>query len=125
MNLIFFIHKDSSKKGTTLQQIINQHFKKVEIQFFQTFHEFKLKLEQVSDYNKEIFILFADSKTRLDRLTNLLDLFESKRLILILPDDSKGSISVAHQISPRYFTFVNDTYGDLCAVMTKMMNKAN
>jgi hypothetical protein len=122
MNLVFFIHKNSSNKGAILKQIIDQHFKKVEIQIFHTFHKFELKLEQVSDYNKEIFILLADSRKRLDRLTSLLDLFESKRLILILPDDSKDSISIAHKISPRYFTFVNNTYSDLCAVIKKMMN---
>ncbi|MCP4671131.1 MAG: hypothetical protein GY857_07480 [Desulfobacula sp.] len=125
MNLAFFIHKDSSKKGVTFKQIMNKNFKKSEIEIFQAFHKFKLKLEEVADYNNEIFILFADSKKRLDRLINLLDLFENRRVILILPDDSQDTITTAHQISPRYFTFADNNYSDLCAVITKMMNKKN
>ncbi len=125
MNLILFIHQDSAKKGVTLKKIIDQTFTRVEIQTFQTFNTFKARLKQVSNYNKEIFILFADSKKRLSELNSLIDLLDNKRLILILPDDSKATMSMAHQFFPRYFTYVNDTYKDLCDVISKMINPKN
>ncbi|MBU8850136.1 MAG: hypothetical protein KOO64_11380 [Desulfobacterales bacterium] len=124
MNLILFIHQDSSTKGAVFKKFINhQNFKRVEIQTFQNFNTFKARLEQVSNYNKEIFILFADSKKRLNALTALVDLLEDKRLIMILPNDLKATISIANQFFPRYFTYVNNTYDDLCAVLTKMINQ--
>ncbi len=123
MDLILFIHHDASTKGQTLNKIIAQNFKGHDIQTLQTFNSFKAKLKQVSNYNKEIFILFADSKRRLNKLNSLIDLLESKRIILILPDDSKATISKALQFFPRYFTFISDTYAELCAVITKMTNK--
>jgi hypothetical protein len=48
---------------------------------------------------------------------------EDKRILLILPDDSPIVVSMAHQFFPRFFTYVNDTYEDLCAVLTKMINQ--
>jgi hypothetical protein len=45
---------------------------------------------------------------------------ENKRIILILPDDSKAIIKAALKFYPRFFTYINDSYDDLCAVLTKM-----
>ncbi len=120
MNLIFFIHQDSSEKGTALETILNQTFKTHETQIFQTINAFKAKLKQVSDYNNEIFILLADSNERLIELSGLLNWMDDKRLLMILPDDSKTTMSMTHQFFPRYFTFLNKTYVDLCDVIIKM-----
>ena len=123
MNFILYIHRNASTKGETLKKIIDQNSKGIEIQTLQTFNAFKARVKQVSAYNNEIFILLADSKKRLNKLTTLIDLLENKRIVLILPDESKETISVALQFIPRYFTFINDTYDDLCAVISKMANK--
>ena len=120
MRLIVFIHQDSSTNGQTLKQAIDQSFKKVEIQSVQTFNSLKAKLKKTHNYDKEIFVLLADSKSRLKEMMPLIDLMEDKRIVLIIPDDSKAVVSMAHQFFPRYFTYINDVYDDLCAVITKM-----
>jgi hypothetical protein len=125
MNLILYIHQDSLKKGITLKKIIDQTFTRIDIQILQTFNLFKARLKQPTNYNSEIFILFADSENRLNELTSLIDLIENKRIILILPDESEATISKAHQFYPRFFTYVNDTYKDLCDVVNKMINSKN
>jgi hypothetical protein len=125
MNLILYIHQDSLKKGITLKKIIDQTFTRIDIQILQTFNLFKARLKQPTNYNSEIFILFADSENRLTELTSLIDLLENKRIILILPDESEATISKAHQFYPRFFTYVNDTYKDLCDVVNKMINSKN
>ncbi len=125
MKLILFIDQDSSQKGVSFKKILNQNFKKLEIQTLQTFNAFKARLNQASNYDNEVFILFADSKRRLNKLTSLIDLLENKRIILILPDDSKATVSMALQFFPRYFTYINDTYKDLCDVINKMINLKN
>ena len=122
MNLILYAHKDALRKGTVLKRQIGRQVKNHEIQTIQTFNAFKVRLKQVSVYDKEIFVLLADSKQRLNELMLLTDWLENKRILLILPDDSKDIVSLAHQFFPRYFTYVNDTYADLCAVITKMSN---
>ena len=120
MNLILFVHQDSSHKGMIFKNRIEQNFKGLEIETFQTFNGFKDRLKEVCLYDKEIFVLLADSKNRLKELTWLIDLLDSKRIILILPDNSEATTSAAHKFFPRYFTYINDTYDDLCAVLTKM-----
>ncbi|MCP3875749.1 MAG: hypothetical protein GY699_21670 [Desulfobacteraceae bacterium] len=123
MDLVLFIDQDSSQNGKTFKKILYQHFKELEIQTLQTFNAFKARLKQASNYDKEVFILFADSKSRLNQLISLIDLLESKRIVLIIPDDSKVTVSIALQFFPRYFTIINDTYNDLCDVLVKMTHQ--
>jgi len=123
MNLIFYIHQDASEKGDHFQRIIEQNFKKAEITTFRTFNAFKARLKQPHDYDKEIFLLFADSKNRLNELLKLIDLIDDKRIIIILPDQSKATLSSALKFFPRFFTPISNTYTDLCQVLTKMINQ--
>lgn len=120
MTLILFVHQDATQNGAKFKKHMEQNFKSFEIEIFQTFNTFKARLKLVSLYDKEIFVLLAESKDRLKELTLLIDLMEGKRIVLILPDDSDHTTSCAHHFYPRYFTYVNDTYDDLDAVLIKM-----
>jgi len=123
MNLILYVHQDASEKGDHFKRIIEQNFKKEETTTFRTFNAFEERLKQPHDYDKEIFILFADAKNRLNELLKLIDLMDGKRIIVILPDQSKATISSALKFFPRFFTPISDTYTDLCHVLTKMMDQ--
>jgi len=123
MNLILYVHQDASEKGDHFKRIIEQNFKKTETTTFRTFNAFKARLNQPHIYDKEIFILFADSKNRLTELLKLMDLMDDKRIIVILPDQSKATLSLALKFFPRFFTPISDIYTDLCQVLTKMMDK--
>jgi hypothetical protein len=121
MNLILYVHQDASEDGDTFKKIIAQNFSDVQIDSFHTFNMFKAKLKKKSLYNEEIFILFAETENRLKELFRLIDLLENKRIILILPDQSKTTVSAALNFYPRYFTQINNSYNDLCAVLNKMI----
>ncbi|MCK5096557.1 MAG: hypothetical protein KAR45_00555 [Desulfobacteraceae bacterium] len=126
MNLVFFIHQDSLKKGETLKGIIEKRFNDINSRILHTFKMLKSRLKKSSgSTEKEIFVLLAESKNRLDELTSLIDLLENKRVILILPDESKETISKASQFFPRFFTLVSETYDDLLSVLNKMINQNN
>jgi len=126
MNFILFIHQDASKKGEALKAIIEHTFNSAKLTNLQTFNAVKAKLKEGSGLTeKEIFILFVDSRSRLTELTTLIDLLEGKRIILILPDESKTTLSMATRFFPRFFTPVSKTYDDLCSVLNKMINQEN
>ncbi|MCD4742238.1 MAG: hypothetical protein K8R67_07155 [Desulfobacteraceae bacterium] len=124
MKLVFFIHKDSSKKGEILQKIINTNFYGTKCQIFRAFDTLKKSLKrEIQLTENEIFILLAESVSRLNELNSFIDLLEGKRIILILPDSSKASLSKASKFFPRFFTSISDTYDDLCDVLNKIINQ--
>jgi len=123
MTLIIFIHKDAAEKGDILQKVMDQKLSRIDCRILKTFSELKERLKLYSNYNDtKIFILLADSEKRLNQLTQLIDLLVDRRLILILPNDSSATTSMAHKFFPRFITYVSDTYNDLCSVLDKMTN---
>ncbi len=127
MDIVLFTHHESFKKGEILKNIIaediidNSH-EDIQVLLISTFNALKVRLKQFCDFDKqEIFILLADSKIRLNRLATLIELMEDKRIILILPDNSKTTIAEAHKFFPRFFTCMSDTYSDLREVLNKMI----
>jgi hypothetical protein len=126
MSLILFIHQDAFKKGDVLKIVIDRTFYEIKRQTIRTFNALKARLKKSSSFTeKDIFILLADSRSRLTELISLVDLFEGKCVILILSDESTATLSMATQFFPRFFTPVSETYGDLCDVLNKMINQEN
>lgn len=123
MNLVLFIHQDSSRNGETLQDIINQNFNRFDLETIHTFNALKTRLKLISNYHNEIFVFLADSENRLNELFSLADLLEDRRIVLILRDESQITLSKVHRLFPRFFTVISDTYTDLCAVITKMTSQ--
>jgi hypothetical protein len=124
MNLILFSHQDAADKGVILKTVISKSSDTAKLQIFQTIHSLRGKLKQFTNFNdREIFILLAESRNRLKELTSLIDLLEDKPTILILPDESRTTLSEGHRFFPRYFTFVNDSYSDLRDVLIKMIHQ--
>jgi hypothetical protein len=123
MDLVFFIHQDAAENGSTLKQVIDKRFNGKQIQMLRTVDALETRLREGHDYYDEIFILLAESKERLRGFAPSKELLIAKRIIFILPDESKPTLSIACRFFPRYFTYVNDTYSDLCAVLGKMMNQ--
>jgi hypothetical protein len=125
MDFVLFIHQDASESGAGLKRIIEEKFCQSSIQTIQTFNSFKKRLKEPPSYNNEIYILFADTKHLLTEFLELRDLFEDRRIILILPDDAKSTLSKAHRLFPRFLTTISDTYEDLCSVLCKMIRPEN
>ena len=123
MTLILFIHQDASKKGSVLKDVIDQNFYETKRETLHTYTAVKERFKNTPAFlNQEIVILMSESRDRLYQLMPLIDFLENRRTILILPDESKETLSLASQFSPRFFTVVSDTYSDLCDVLNRMIN---
>ncbi|MCP4023743.1 MAG: hypothetical protein GY729_18000 [Desulfobacteraceae bacterium] len=70
-----------------------------------------------------IAILFAATKEELIQLHSMRELFEDIKIILILPDRTKDTLSLGLQLNPRYFTYTDSDIGDVAAVVENMIQK--
>jgi hypothetical protein len=125
MNLILFIHKGASETGVTFKNAIDKNVKGMKSEIIQTFDKLQLKLKQSFFNEHEIFLLLADSKKRIDKLSFFNDLLENKCIIIVTPDESKEIISKASRFYPRFLTPVSENYDDLCSVLNRMLRQKN
>ena len=120
MNLILFVHLDALGQGKALQNKMARYFGKNNMQMVHTFNALKHILKQPRGFDQEVYVLLAESPCRLQELFRLIDLLDGRRIVLVLPDDAKTTVSMAHRFYPRFFTYINTAYDDLCAVLCKM-----
>ena len=122
MTLILFVHQDASLEGEALQKQMIESFGEKTIQMVHTFNALKHILKQPGR-DQEVYVLLAESPNRLQELFSLIDLLDRRRIVLVLPDDTEATVSMAHRFYPRFFTYITTAYDDLCAVLYKMINK--
>ncbi|GEM_PF-1837876 len=126
MNIVLFIHHDSSGKGAALKATIENNFQSLHLKTVHSSDTLKSELKKSHVFlEKKIFIILADSETRLDKLSSMIDLMEGRQIVLIIPEESKKIISKASRFFPRFFTPVSDAYDDLCSVLIKMTTHNN
>lgn len=124
MNLVIFAHKDAVKQTDELTRAVSSGCPKIRITLCHTVNSLIEKLKQYTgDTENQALILMADSARRLEKFAGIRDLLEGRRLLFILPDQSLSTLRFAQTFSPRFFTFLNTRYDDLCAVLNKMSFK--
>jgi hypothetical protein len=68
----------------------------------------------------DVAILMADSRRQLLEILSLNDLLENVRIILVLPDHVRDTVSKGLQLRPRFVEYMDSNFGDVAAVLNKM-----
>lgn len=72
-------------------------------------------------WGASIAVLLASNKNELSEIIALKGLFQERRIILILPDRKKESISKGHALFPRFLSYADSDFRDVRAVLNKMI----
>ncbi len=122
--IILFIHQSSGQKGKTFLRTLKKNIIDTRIETCSTIEAFEKRIVQSKNHlEKEIIVLFTDSKDRLDQLYLKNDILQAKKTVLILPGKNHEIMSRVHRFFPRYFCFMDDKYTDLCEVLNKMVTQ--
>jgi len=89
-------------------------------------------IEQLTDRFRRPFtcrgatvaVLFPADQRDLADLVAIKDLLEGLRIILVLPDSYKETISAGHRLRPRYITFAGGNLDDVISVLEKISVKS-
>jgi hypothetical protein len=123
---VLFIHKQSGPDGDRLQEMIRLHFPNIPREQCAGLGRLRERLKHPESNEKPvIYVLFADTKDRLNQLLGLYEYLEGRRLILILPDNHQTTRSGGLRLLPRFITYANDSFDDLIAVIEKMIGASS
>jgi hypothetical protein len=68
----------------------------------------------------DVAVLLADSQKQLLEILSLNDLLENVRIILVLPDHVRDTVSKGLQLRPRFVEYMDGNFDDIAAVLNKM-----
>jgi len=67
-----------------------------------------------------VIIILVSSCEKLERLYSLVFLFENSRIILVLPDREKKTLTTGIRFNPSFFTYPDNKFEDICEVLKKI-----
>jgi hypothetical protein len=116
-----FIYSTASE---TNQKQLEDSFKafmpKGKIEVFRSFDNLSQRLKLPAQ-PQSIAVLAPGSRRELQGILSRIDLLRDLRIIVIAPDREVETTAIAHQLRPRYLTYLNGDFGELAAVLGKMV----
>ena len=120
MKVLLYISSENAS-GKKLRNIVESIVSIEEIEIFQTIDELSQRLHQLKGYPR-IAILMPANRKELLAILSFSDLFWNLRIILVLPDRARETVSIGLKLVPRYFSYSDTNLMDVAAVLEKMLS---
>ena len=121
MKLIYYGSTDNGD-GKRLQQVIKSVVPVENTEIYRSIEELGKRL-RLPTSDVSVFVLFTKSKTELFDLTLIKKWLLDLRILLVLPDGDKETITMGHTLFPRFLTYADSDFKDVEAVLKKLTEK--
>ncbi len=121
MGLLFYA-SDTKGAGKLLWNLHQELAAEYRGEFFQTIDTLSQNLRQPQG-DLSIAVLLASTQEEFKNILSIRDLLVDRvRIILILPDSNKDTISKGHALFPRYLAYVDGNFNWVIEVLKKMLS---
>ena len=117
MNVILYV---SNSDGDDIRQRIEGLIPEKGLKIYRTLEGLSERLHRPID-PETILIIVACSQEKLSEIFPLQRVLEDVRTVVVAPDQDPKTVALAHQLRPRFLTYVKGDLGDLAAVLQKMI----
>lgn len=118
MNLIIYTSglEDASER---LMEMITTLAVEDTAEYFDSIDNLADRLNRPKSSHTVVIAHVATAK-ELTRLLLIYDFLQNIKLILILPDSKKSTVAKGHKLHPRFLSYADSDFSDICAVLNKM-----
>ncbi len=124
MKIILFSNGKNEITAKRLQKAVESAVSVRHLEIIRGVKELCTRLCRFS-YEIDVAVVLADSKDQLSELVSMADILTDVRIIIVLPDKEKETISKGHSLRPRFLTFADSDFNDVAAVLKKMIGTLN
>ena len=123
MNLLFY-KTTNNEPGKHLRKVISTLVPEEQTEIYTTIDSLSFRLRRPK-YDVALAVLLAASRAEFLDILSLRDLLRDVRIILILPDRKRETITKGHTLYPRYLSYADGDFKDVAAVLEKMRGCIN
>jgi len=117
MNVILYI---PSSDGDDIRQRIESLIPEKGLKIYRTLEGLSERLHRPVD-PETIVVIVAGSREKLSEISPLRRILGDIRTVVVVSDQEPATVALAHQLRPRFLTYVNGDFDDLAAVLQKMI----
>lgn len=118
---ILFYYTKANETGHKLLEMLERLDDQIRINTYRDWKIFKEELMEPKFDNPIMIVLISRKEELLDALS-IRDRIHEYRLMLILPDDDEGTVSLSHNLRPNFITYDKGDLRDINIVLKKMLH---
>ncbi len=118
---VFVYAASTSAKGSHLIRDVRHAAPKAGLEIFRTYQSLSERLLKPRN-TLSIAILFAPTREELMALIPLRESFRETKILLILQDQDKETISLAHRLFPTYVSYTENHYSRTLSVLQNLID---
>ena len=119
MRLLFYTPV-SEGAGEQLQRMMEELVPKNNVEIYRSIEDLSRRLRQPAN-DLPIAVLLAATRKDLLEILSIRDLLRNIRIILVLPDRDEDTIAKGHMLRPRFLSYTDTNFADVCSVLGKML----
>ena len=107
-----------------IEETIRKAVPEADIKAFGSIHSLSDGLHRMTPFNgtagSTVAVLLASDQQELTAFLGLTGWFWNVRILLVLPDRTKETVSAGLKLKPRFFTFADGDLREIGAILAKM-----
>jgi len=119
MNVVLFASGKNVAVSKRLQKVTESKVSLNHLETIQTIEDLSKRVRRLPR-EIDIAVLLAQSNDQLSEFFPLKEFLEDVRIILILPNLERETITKGHLLRPRYIDYVDGDFSNVGAVLEKM-----
>ncbi len=122
MRVLLYAQADG-RPGDSLQELIKSALPEEKIEILRSIEGLSCRLREPLDH-RVVVILLLNSREELSNILSIHHLLQEMDILLVAPDSHPETVAMAHQLRPRFLTYINNDFEELIAVLQKMQKIA-
>jgi pantothenate synthetase len=118
MRLLLYSNR-ANEITTRLMSVLEAEVSSEHIEPYWTIEDLSRRLSDLA-HPLDVVILVTFAKKDLKELLSIREFFTDHRLIIVMPDFTRESTSLAHSLRPRYLASVHSEFVDIALVLSKI-----
>ena len=121
MNVVLFASGKNVAVSKRLQKVTESKVPLKHLETIQTIEDLSKRVRRLPR-EIDVAVLLAQSNDQLSEFFPLKEFLEDVRIILILPNLERETITKGHLLRPRYIDYVDGDFSNVGTVLEKMFN---
>ena len=122
VDLVLYYSEEAERRGQKLQEVLNRDLPDIRLECFTDFEELVTGLQR-PEVEPVAVVLVIGSRTELDEFLPLRPDLENTRVVLVLPDQTRETLTLAQQLHPYYIKPPGDDFVELAYILDELMEE--
>ncbi len=122
VDLVLYYSEEAEHRGRKLQEVLNTDLPDMRLECFTDFEELITGLQR-PEVDPAAVVLVIGSRTELDEFLPLKPVLQNTRVVLVLPDQARETLTLAEQLAPYYIKQPGDDFGELAYIVDEILEE--